>query len=258
MARIFAGELTKIDREVVERLRKELPDDFSVLAEVNVGRNVDYVIIRPNGDAPALLIAAETKHVFRTLFGQTDGQWRELTDCGDWKLIEPSNQNDINYYWQAVHSADALKRWLWCNQRIFRDDDDALDGNRFAVWPDLVLLGDPAIAHSLPDGPASRFGQWYFGFDAWVRHLLTWDARVGVALRQREIDRLIEAMGLMELPADWSWLRPVDNKPSDDLASAVRDLSERVVTLEAMLAGNARPVMPVARPYAITAAARAS
>jgi hypothetical protein len=259
MARVFAGELKNIDRELVERLREELPDDFTVLAEVTVGRNVDLVIIKPCASGPALLIAAELKHVSRPLFGQADGVWKEMTDDGDLKIIRPSNDDDINHYWQSVHAADALQRWLWLNQRIFRDDADALDGNRFAVWPDLVLLGDPAIAHRLPIAPANRYGQWYFGADAWVRHLLTWIPKKGVPLHQREINRLIEAMGLMELSApDATPLLTVD-VPSIELDSDVRDLKRRVLALESMLTGQMRPVRAITRaPYAPAEAARAS
>jgi hypothetical protein len=256
MARIYAGELTKVEKEVVERLREELPDDFTVLAEVNVGRNVDLVVIRPNGDAPAVFIGAELKHVSRPLLGQTDGAWKEMTDDGDWKVIEPSNDNDLNYYWQAVHAADALQRWLWLNQRIFRDDASALDGNRFNVWPDLVLLSDRPIAHRLQTAPANRYGKWYFGFDEWLRHLLEWNPRKGVPLHQREVDRLVEAMGLVELPGLETRLLPADEAPQDELASVVRDLKERVLVLESMLEGPMRPVMPIGRPeYALTARA---
>lgn len=259
MARIFCGELVNIDREVVERLRSELPDDFTVLAEINVGRNIDLVVVRPNADAPAVLIAAELKHVSHPLTGQTDGVWKELTDGGDWSVIEPSNDDDLNFYWQSVHSANALKRWLWLNQRIFRDDAGALDDNRFAVWPDLVLLGDPAIPHRLPIAPANRYGQWYFGVDDWMRHLLAWNPRKGVPLHQREVDRLIEAMGLMELPARESRPVPAAVPDGDGLASILRDLNQRVIALESLFADRTRPVMPIRREeYEMNGAARAS
>lgn len=259
MARIYAGELSRVEKDVVERLREELPEDFTVLAEVNIGRNVDLVVIRPNGDNPALLIAAELKHVSHPLMGQTDGVWKELNDEGDWEDIEPSNSRDVNYYWQSVHAGNALKDWLWRNQRLYRDDAVEVEGGRFSAWPDLVLIGDPVTPHRLPIAPTSRYGQWYFGVDAWLRHLLAWSPRKGIPLHQREIDRLIEALGLMELPAPQAQLRRVAASPEDEMAAAVRDLKERVLVLESMLAGTSRSVTAIGRPgYALAGAARAS
>jgi hypothetical protein len=259
MAKIFCGELVNIDKEVVERLRSELPDDFTVLAEVNVGRNIDLVVIRPNADGPAVLIAAELKHVSRPLTGQTDGVWKELTDGGGWSVIEPSNNNDLNFYWQSVHSANALKRWLWLNQRIFRDDAAALDENRFAVWPDLVLLGDPTIPHRLPIAPANRYGQWYFGVDDWMRHLVAWNPRKGVPLHQREVNRLVEAMGLLEVLAPDAMPLVAVDVPGVELDPDMHDLQRRVLALESMLAGDMRPVSAITRAsYVPERAARAS
>jgi len=256
MARIYAGELTKVEKEVVERLRDELPDDFTVLAEVNVGRNVDIVVIRPNAERPALIIAAELKRVSRPLMGQTDGVWKELTDQGEWVEIEPSNSRDVNHYWQAVHAANALKDWLWRNQRLYRDDPEAVDEGRFSAWPDLVLLGDDTIVHRLPLAPANRFGLLFFGLDAWVDHVLAWIPRKGVPLNQREVDRLVEVMGLMELPALDARPRPIEVSPEDELAAVVRDLKERMLVLESMLEGAMRPVTAIGRPeYALTARA---
>ena len=258
MARIYAGELSRVEKDVVERLREELPEDFTVLAEVNIGRNVDLVIIRPNGDNPALLIAAELKHVSRPLMGQTDGVWKELNDEGDWQDVEPSNSRDINYYWQSVHAGNALKDWLWRNQRLYRDEGVEIEGGRFSAWPDLVLIGDPAVPHRLPIAPTSRYGQWYFGVDAWLRHLLTWNPRKGVPFNQREVDRLIEVMGLVELPGVEGRL-PLADPPQHDLTSVVRDLGERVLILESWLTDTARPAAAIARPkYELAGAAQAS
>lgn len=245
MARIFAGEIGNIDRKVIERLRAELPEDFTVLAEINVGRNIDIVVIKPNGESPAVLIAAELKRRSRPLTGQTDGVWKELADDGDWKVIKPSNDSDLNFYWQSVHSADALQRWLWMNQRIFRDDIGAIDGNRFAVWPHLVLYSDAPVGHRLPIAPLSKYGQWYLGIDDWVRHLLSWNPRKGVALHQREVDRIVEAMGLIELHSSEPAQMPAVNAPGEELATVVRDLGERVLALESMFAGGALSAMVI-------------
>lgn len=256
MARIYAGELTKIDQGIVERLRERLPDDYTVLAEVNIGRNVDLAVIRPNGNSPALLIAAELKHTSRALKGQTDGVWSELADNGDWVEIEPSSSRDINYYFQAVHAADALKGWLWRNQRLYRDDAGAIGEAHFSAWPDLLLLSGTPVVHRLPMAPANRFGMWFFELDTWIDHVRGWMPRKGVALHQAEIDRLIGAMGLIELPqvdgpTPVSSLKPVPDVPGNDLASVVRDLRERVLVLEATVS-RTRPAP------ALTEVARAS
>ncbi len=236
MARIYAGELTKVEKEVVERLREELPDDFTVLAEVNVGRNVDLVVIRPNGEGPAVLIAAELKRVSRPLMGQTDGVWKELTDEGEWLEIEPSNSRDVNHYWQAVHAGNALKDWLWRNQRLYRDDADEVEGGRFSAWPDLVLLSDQELVHRLPIAPANRFGRWFFDLGEWVAHVMSWNPRKGVPLNQREVGRLIDALGLIEIAAPEASAAASGGQGASALVSVVRDLKERVLALELMVA----------------------
>lgn len=237
MARVFAGELMHVEREVVERLREELPDDFTVLAEVNVGRNVDLVIIRPNGDEPAVLIAAELKRVSRPLMGQTDGFWKELADNGDWIDVEPSNGGrDVNHYWQAVHAANALKDWLWLNQRLYRDDADPIEDAMFGCWPDLVLMSDRELVHRLPIAPANRFGRWFFDVDTWVAHLLAWNPRKGIPLNQDEVGRLIDALGLVEVSSPQPLVMARGSHEATTLLSVVRDLKERVLALELMVA----------------------
>src|SRR5947209_7190339 len=62
VARIFAGELSRIDQEVLAGVQR-LPDDFWVFAEFHVGRNVDWLIIRPIPGRPSVLIMTECKRV---------------------------------------------------------------------------------------------------------------------------------------------------------------------------------------------------
>src|SRR4051794_810557 len=122
MARIYAGELSKLDDEVLTAL-KRLPDDFWVFAEFNVSRNVDLFIIRPKQYEPSTLIVTELKRTTRPIRGAVDGAWERLTEAGEWEELSPSGK-DLNYYWQAVNTANALADWLWNFQRLYLDSDE--------------------------------------------------------------------------------------------------------------------------------------
>lgn len=239
MARVFAGELTRIDVEVVERLRRELPDDFSVLAEVNVGRNVDVIVVRPMGREPALLVAAELKHVSRPLMGQTDGLWRERMNDGEWRPIRPSNNHDINHHWQAVNAADALQRWLRHNQDRFLGFHGAVPDWQVRVWPQLVLYGVPREAHELPAQPVTRFGSWFFNIDQWINELNVRRPREGMTLSQLDVERLIDALGLMNIPNVAALATRRADTADYSTDTVVQDLARRVLALEIMLAATA-------------------
>jgi hypothetical protein len=197
MAKIYAGELSMIDQEVLEAL-KRLPDSFWVFAEFNIGRNIDWFIIRP--DSPSTLILTELKRINRPLRGAVNGLWEKQTATGEWEEV-PANGSDTNAYWQAVNSANALADWLWNNQQLYRDTADIRPSAEFRVWPDLLLLSPPGTIHRLPLAPPSRYGRWWFNLEDWLRHVRGWTPRTGVNLTATEVANLVEALRLTEI---WS------------------------------------------------------
>lgn len=240
MARIFAGELSMIDQEVFDTL-KALPDDFWVFAEFNIGRNIDWFIIRP--DNPSTLILTELKRINRPLRGAVNGLWEKQDPSGDWEEM-PANGSDANPYWQAVNSANALADWLWNNQQLYRETADIRPSAEFRVWPDLLLLSPAGIIHRLPLAPPSRYGRWWFSMDEWVRHVRGWTPRSGVALHPREVANLVEALRLTEI---WSGSGEVLDEPAQYPGSApssepatfsswLQTLEQRVARLERELA----------------------
>jgi hypothetical protein len=239
MARIFAGELSMIDQEVFDTL-KRLPDSFWVFAEFNIGRNIDWFIIRP--DSPSTLILTELKRVNKPLRGAVNGLWEKQNASGEWEEI-PANASDTNPYWQAVNSANALADWLWNNQQLYRETADIRPSSEFRVWPDLLLLSPPGTIHRLPLAPPSRYGRWWFSMDEWLRHVRGWTPRTGVTLSHPEVANLVEALRLTEI---WSGGEPVneplppqETQPSPEPTNFVtwlQALEQRVVRLEYELA----------------------
>jgi hypothetical protein len=195
MARIFAGELSMIDQEVFDAL-KQLPDAFWVFAEINIGRNIDWFIIRP--DEPSTLILTELKRINKPLRGAVNGLWEKQSSTGDWEEV-PANGSDTNPYWQAVNSANALADWLWNNQQLYRETAEIRPSADFRVWPDLLLLSPSGTLHRLPLAPPSRYGRWWFNIDEWLRHVRGWTPRTGVKLTHQEVRNLIDALRLTEV-----------------------------------------------------------
>lgn len=239
MARIYAGELSMIDQEVLDTL-KRLPDSYWVFAEVNIGRNIDWFIIRP--DAPSTLILTELKRVTMPIRGAVNGLWEKMSSAGDWEEL-PVNNSDTNPYWQAVNSANALADWLWNNQQLYRETADIRPPAEFRVWPDLLLLSPPGIVHRLPLAPPSRYGRWWFNTDEWLRHVRGWTPRSGVMLTRQEVANLVELLRLTEiwaggedgLPA----LPPIESGPSETAVSFVgwlQGMEQRITRLEYELA----------------------
>lgn len=253
MARVFAGELSMIDQEVFDAI-KRLPDTFWALAEFNIGRNVDWFIVRP-GD-PSTLILTELKRVSKPLRGGVNGLWEKLSPTGDWEEL-PANGTDTNPYWQAVNSANALADWLWNNQQLYRTTSDIRPSGDFRVWPDLMLLSPPGTQHRLPLGPPSRYGRWWFSLEDWLRHVDGWTPRTGVRLTAREVEDLTESLRLTEI---WSGgeveggLRPTLEAaetlppPSFDVfsfATYLQSLEERLARLERQVTVlTTPPVLP--------------
>lgn len=212
MARIFAGELSMIDQEVFDVL-KRLPDSFWVFAEFNIGRNVDWFIIRP--DTPSTLILTELKRINKPLRGAVNGLWEKQTASGEWEEV-PASGTDTNPYWQAVNSANALADWLWNNQQLYRETGEIRPSGDFRVWPDLLLLSPAGMTHRLPLAPPSRYGRWWFNVDDWLRHVRGWTPRTGVALTHQEVANLVESLRLTEL---WAGGDVPDAMPAPDSVS---------------------------------------
>lgn len=238
MAHIFAGELTRIDAAVLG-VMKTLPDEFWVYAEFNgIGRNVDWFVTRAATTQPSVLMLMELKRVSRPLRGSIDSTWELMTEAGGWQEIAPSNNRDINYYWQSVNTANALAEWLWNHQHRYREPADIRPQEDFKVWPDLVLLSPADVGHRLPLGPPSRYGRWWYSLNDWLRHVLTWKPRNGIALTPPELTNLAETLGLEPVPSTGERSIEPSLRPSDELLSFVswlRSLEDRLARLETLL-----------------------
>jgi hypothetical protein len=256
VARIYIGEPSKVDQEVLEKV-KELPDDFWVFAEFSIGRNVDWFIVREVPESlrdsrKSTMILTEVKRLERPLRGNSIHlSWEELDSTGQWQEILCSNRLDRNYYWQAVNTANELSRWLWNNSPIFRANRRPTAGEEFKVWPDLLILGSrPDTPPRLPIRPETGYGQWWFAPDEWLRHIEEWFPKIGVPLTGDELTGLAEALHLEPLAQPVRPAPPVAPDTANVLAgflSLVQGLVQRVETLEARAAELERRLGP-ARP----------
>ena len=259
MARIFVGETTRVDQEVLEAV-KRLPDDYWVFAEFNVGRNVDWFVVRQVSPEQAttgisVMILLETKQISRPLHGlSSDAHWQTTDDEGVMVDIAPSNDDDINYYWQAVNTANALTQWLWNNQQIYREEGEVRDERDFRVWPDLLLLGPPDIRHRLPIRPSTGYGAWWYNSERWLNHVQEWVPRAGIAFTEQEMSNLSNVLGLkhietpidsaeyssadLELKVFQTWLRSLVTR-IEVLESQVEALANRIDTNSDDAATNA-------------------
>ena len=267
MARIFAGDLSKIDPEVLERV-KELPDDFWVFAEFSIGRNIDWFLVRevPDGlreNRKSTMILTEVKRLEKPLRGTSiHASWEEADATGQWQELICSNRQDRNFYWQAVNTANELSRWLWNNSPVFRPRRRPAPGEEFKVWPDLLLLGyRPETPPRLPIRPETGYGQWWFVSEEWLRHVEEWFPKIGVPLTGEELAGLADALHLQPLASP---PRPVTRTNGtavappatgdvatilsgflglvNGLVQRVDTLEERTASLERRLAGlDSRP-----------------
>jgi hypothetical protein len=240
MARIFLGDKSRVDHEVLAAL-EGLSDDFWVLGEFTLRRNFDWFILRPFDDSPAALIVTEVKRRSRPVRGSLNAAWEEPTESGDWEIIQPPNIEDRNYYWQAVNSANTLSEWLRNNEPVFNSADDKVWADT-RVWPDLLILSPPGVTHLLPHRPDNGFGAWYFDLERWISHLRTWRPRVGPRLSQTHVQQLADHFQLM--PAQTATVSvPVDSTSTgtlEQLTQMVEDLRRRVAVLEAKLQRTSR------------------
>jgi hypothetical protein len=225
MARIYAGELSRLDQEIIEAV-KGLPDDFWVLFEVTIERNIDVFIIRPVPQGASTLIVTEMKRFGRPVMGGADGPWMVEVEAGRWEDI-PADGRDINPYWQAVNAANAMREWLWNNQRLYLATAEVRKSEDFKVWPDVLLLSPPGTVHRLPISPPSRYGRWLFSVQEWVEHVRSWTPKVGVPLTHDEVAALVRALRLQPL---WNEYRP-ESATGADLTTALDYLRR----LEALL-----------------------
>lgn len=249
MAHVYAGELSRIDNEVFEAV-KALPDDFWVFFEVTIERNIDVLIIRPTPRGASTLIVTELKHFSRPVMGGADGPWMRDVDAGQWEEI-PANGTDINPYWQAVNAGNAMREWLWNNQRLYLASPEPRTSEDFKVWPDLLLLSPPGTNHRLPLNPPSRYGRWWFSAQTWVEHVRGWTPKVGIPLTDAEVFSLVQLLRLKPL---WNEYRPpvapvkTESTLLPDhlhrLESLLLRLEDRLARLDGRLDGLERQASP--------------
>lgn len=279
MARIFYGNLDMIDQEVLEAV-KSLPDEFYVLTEFDLNRrNVDWLIIRPVPDyRPAsqysTVILTELKRTSAPFRGGEMGRWEQQRN-GIWEELVPTNMSDENPWRQLINTVNAVRNWLYNNQRRFV----ALDRPEYQeqvvrIWPNLLILGDPPdMVHRLPLQPQTRFGAFHYDLPLWLDKIRHWNPNVGLQLTAAEVEALVEALGLRSLyqpapPAEEPQDAP-DPEPDDTAADEgltapgpngdldwlqgfalwASGVEERLRRIEEHLAAPRRPAAP--RPVAV-------
>lgn len=226
MARIFVGNRSMVDGEVLEAIRT-LGDEFWVLAEFDVNRrNIDWLILRQvPDDRPAgrysTVILTELKRTRAVLDGDDNSRWREYRE-GLWHELEPSNMRDMNPWRQLINTVNTFREWLYNNQRRFLAPGGGQVYPEAAVkiWPNLLILGDPAeIVHRLPLKPHNGFGAYHFHLGEWVRRAWGWTPREGLQLTAAEIEDLTRVLGLQELPRGHA-PRPLNGQAAPEVADA--------------------------------------
>lgn len=205
MAHIFYGNRDMIDEGVLEVV-KTLSDDYWVLTEFDLNqRNVDWLVLRPvPDDRPtgifSTVILTELKHTSAILDGGDYGRWREERNGVSEELI-PSNYRDENPWRQLINTVNAVRAWLYINQRRFLDDaQQTLQEDIFKVWPNLLIVSEPpSLRHRLPLQPTNNYGAYHADLDSWMYGIRGWNARVGLQLTAKELGALVAAIGLQPL-----------------------------------------------------------
>ncbi|MBM3942802.1 MAG: hypothetical protein FJ316_07765 [SAR202 cluster bacterium] len=259
MSRIFLGDVTKVDAEVLQKA-KTLSDEFDVLFEFSKpGRNVDLLIVKHSREGGSALLLTEVKRTSRPVFGEVDGIWHAHNhDTGQWEPILLTN-HDTNWYWQAVNTVNTLKQWLWSNQALIFEDGgmQRREQNDFRIWPDLLILSPAGIHHRLPMKPTSGFGSWWTDLDRWAQHLLGWMPNSPITLTKTEVNNLVKLLGLRQVWPESPQAATQEPKVEDTitledalttLASYLRDLDRRVKLLEEQAQRQARTPPPPATP----------
>jgi hypothetical protein len=200
LAHIFSGDLNSLDLEVLEAL-KTLPDTYWVFAGFHVGREVDWFVVRvaTPTEHSALILTELKRYEYGVRGVSQDAAWERQSSDGVWHPIDSGN--DRNPYWQAVNTANALKSWLWNNQRLYFGGSELTEHpeDDFGVWPNVLILSPPGVRHFLPLRPTSRYGAWVYDLDRWLGSLQTWRPRKGVGLSEVDLQHLVEALGLKEI-----------------------------------------------------------
>jgi hypothetical protein len=257
MSRIYAGDMASIDTEVLEAM-KLLPNDYWVLAGFTVGREVDWLVIRTARPMEhSAIIITELKRYEHSIRGVSqDAVWERQDIDNEWHPIEGS-YSDRNPYWQAVNGANALKHWLWNNQRLYLGNNGygmERAEDEFGAWPIVLILSPPGVQHLLPLRPTSRYGAWVYDLDRWQSMLQSWRPRKGVGLSSTDMAKLVSALGLEEVhrgPEEDTYEEPEGILSGDpvssfmsylqDMNARIHELSERVERLEAERIEAERP-----------------
>jgi hypothetical protein len=234
MVQIYVGNRSKVDPEILDAV-KRLPDDFIVFAEFDIQRNVDWFILHLRPNAPASLVVTEQNRFSKRSRGDINGQWEESQGGHQWTPML-AGRRAINPYQQATATANALKEWLWSNQRFFLDDEQEQAADAFRIWPDLLILGPDVPV--LPMRPYNHFGTWFFAVEPWIKHLQSWRALPGgIVLTQCSVERIAERLRLTRIWPDTS-LHPADVNGTLDpqtTATKLQSLEDRVRHLELAL-----------------------
>jgi hypothetical protein len=244
MARVYIGDRSRVDQAVLQAVQS-LPDDFWVLAEFNVGRNIDWLIIRPFPDGPSTMILTELKRQSRRIQGDENGPWQEEVAPGQWQPIIPGNHNDVNAYWQAVNTANELQQWLWNNQPRYRTDPRPLNVADTKVWPDVLILSPEGVRHLLPMKPSSGYGRWFYDIDDWMSHVIAWRPKLGIHFTHEDVRALARALSLEPLNGEIEEPGPSLDAGPLDIAERLRTIERRLEDLESKVAGTAPPTAPV-------------
>ncbi len=235
MARLYVGDVSRIHEGVLKAV-KTLEDDYWVLAEFSISRNIDWFIIGVQENAPATLIVLEVKTEACELRGGTNEPWSRRHSEDRWEPIVPSNKQDINYYWQVVNAANALQDWLRNNEPVFNEGERGTWAEA-KVWPDLLLLSPPGIVHQLPRRPDSRYGAWYYDVASWVQHVRGWRPKTGPVLKHEHVERLVKYLGLTPIDSlnPELQIRDLQSEVLQALERRIQPVEERLGRIEATL-----------------------
>lgn len=253
MPQIYVGDQSRLEADILDGLLR-LPDDYwSFVGCTFDGREADVLIIRevPEGETsrPSTLIVTEVKHESRPLRGLgQDSPWYRIKETGEEEPWRAPNGRDLNPYFQAVNTANAVKAWLWNFQPVYRQATSSSE-DAFKVWPDVLIISPPGVRHILPVRPSSGYGRWVFSVQEWIDHVLAWNPREGVSLTRRELEELANTLGIRKLEttqAPKSTDKPAELREEEPLAFArfLSQLIERVQTLEMRVARLERPRGP--------------
>lgn len=242
MAHIYIGDRSKADGEVMRRF-SDLNDDFHIFGEFTCERiQADWLVCRAasNERPHSTVTLMELKRTARPLRGQTFDIWHARGDDGTWEEITPSNQQNTNYFLQALNTANAIRGWMYNNQRLYLDPTRDRPEADFRVWPDLVILSPEGVVHQLPYKPQNtKFGTWHFQLEPWIARTLDYVAPVGQGYSAADLRRLGEALGLTKVwPPAPAAKQPADDEDvgeTADLAAYFSKLHRRLATLERRL-----------------------